>query len=223
MDALFTDENTGINFDAYEDIPVEATGDNVPDPIATFDDIDLGPALVANVKRCRYTKPTPVQRYSIPIGMAGRDLMACAQTGSGKTAAFCFPIISNILRSGDEPTGRSRKAFPLALVLSPTRELSSQIYDESRKFTYQTGIRSVVVYGGAPVVNQVRGTCARPLEHPEACMHGLCAYQLLCAPLPLVSLVEGVHGMGLRRDLRAYGQCRMRRTVQMGPVAGKLP
>ena len=111
---------------------------------------------MANVARCKYTKPTPVQRYSIPIGLAGRDLMACAQTGSGKTAAFCFPIIHNILRSGVQPTGRSRKAFPLALILSPTRELSSQIYEEARKFCYQTGIRAVVVYGGAPVVNPLR-------------------------------------------------------------------
>ena len=157
VDSLFqAQENTGINFDAYEDIPVEATGDDVPDPISTFADVDLGPALMANVARCKYSKPTPVQRYSIPIGLAGRDLMACAQTGSGKTAAFCFPIIHNILRSGVQPTGRSRKAFPLALILSPTRELSSQIYEEARKFCYQTGIRAVVVYGGAPVVNQLR-------------------------------------------------------------------
>ena len=157
VDSLFqTQENTGINFDAYEDIPVEATGDDVPEPISTFADVDLGPALMANVARCKYSKPTPVQRYSIPIGLAGRDLMACAQTGSGKTAAFCFPIIHNILRSGVQPTGRSRKAFPLALILSPTRELSSQIYEEARKFCYQTGIRAVVVYGGAPVVNQLR-------------------------------------------------------------------
>lgn len=70
-------------------------------------------------------------------------MMACAQTGSGKTAAFCFPIIGNILRAmaaqGGGGGGRgqhgSRKAFPQALVLSPTRELSTQIYDESRKFT----------------------------------------------------------------------------------------
>lgn len=155
VDKIFQSENTGINFDAYEDIPVEATGYDVPAPITTFDDIDLGAALLANVRRCKYTKPTPVQRYSIPIGVAGRDLMACAQTGSGKTAAFCFPMIANILQKGLQPTGRSRKSYPLALILSPTRELSSQIYDEARKFTYQTGIRPVVVYGGAPVINQV--------------------------------------------------------------------
>ncbi|CAK0783317.1 DEAD-box ATP-dependent RNA helicase 52B [Coccomyxa viridis] len=156
VDGLFKDDNTGIDFDAYDDIPVEATGDQVPSPIASFEEAQLPPALAANTIRCKYTKPTPVQKYSIPIGLARRDLMACAQTGSGKTAAFCFPIIGNILVSGTQPTGRSRKAYPLALVLSPTRELSSQIYDEARKFTYQTGIRPVVVYGGAPVMNQLR-------------------------------------------------------------------
>ncbi|RMZ55871.1 hypothetical protein APUTEX25_003837, partial [Auxenochlorella protothecoides] len=153
---LFAGENTGINFDAYEDIPVEATGSNVPEPISTFQDIDMGKELMENVRRCKYTKPTPVQRYSIPIGMAGRDLMACAQTGSGKTAAFCFPIIAHALHGGFQPGARGRKAFPLALVLSPTRELSSQIYDEARKFCYQTGVRPVVVYGGAPQVQQLR-------------------------------------------------------------------
>jgi ATP-dependent RNA helicase DDX3X len=155
-DTLFGGENTGINFDAYEDIPVEATGREVPEPIAAFSDVDLGPALAANVLRCKYNKPTPVQRYSIPIGMAGRDMMACAQTGSGKTAAFCFPIIASILRAGFQPGPRGRKAFPLSLVLSPTRELSSQIYDEARKFCYQTGVRPVVVYGGAPQMQQLR-------------------------------------------------------------------
>ena len=140
---------------------MEATGENVPSPITSFDDANLPAALAANTVRCNYSKPTPVQKYSIPIGLAHRDLMACAQTGSGKTAAFCFPIIANILSSAVQPTGRSRKAFPLALVLSPTRELSSQIYDEARKFTYQTGIRPVVVYGGAPVMNQV-GCLPRP-------------------------------------------------------------
>lgn len=154
-DSLFQGENTGINFNAYEDIPVETSGKEVPEPINTFEDVNLPPGLLKNVRRCKYDNPTPVQRYSIPIGQAGRDLMACAQTGSGKTAAFCFPIISNILTMGLEPRRDPRKAFPLALVLSPTRELSCQIFEECRKFCYETGVRPVVVYGGAPVYDQV--------------------------------------------------------------------
>ncbi|KAI3471511.1 hypothetical protein Pfo_028161 [Paulownia fortunei] len=83
--------------------------------------------------------------------------MACAQTGSGKTAAFCFPIISGIMRGHlpNRPRG-VRTVFPLALILSPTRELSVQIHDEARKFSYQTGVRVVVAYGGAPINQQLR-------------------------------------------------------------------
>ncbi|XP_012703959.1 DEAD-box ATP-dependent RNA helicase 52C [Setaria italica] len=88
--------------------------------------------------------------------------MACAQTGSGKTAAFCFPIISGIMRG--PPAGRPqrgggmgmRTAYPSALILSPTRELSMQIHEEARKFSYQTGVRVVVAYGGAPITQQLR-------------------------------------------------------------------
>ncbi|KAL7595797.1 hypothetical protein Lser_V15G28698 [Lactuca serriola] len=150
-------ENNGINFDAYEDIPVETSGENVPPPVNTFAEIDLGEALNLNIRRCKYVKPTPVQRYTIPISLAGRDLMACAQTGSGKTAAFCFPIISGIMRGqfAQRPRG-TRTVFPLALILSPTRELSCQIHEEARKFSYQTGVKVVVVYGGAPINQQLR-------------------------------------------------------------------
>ncbi|XP_020206089.1 DEAD-box ATP-dependent RNA helicase 37 [Cajanus cajan] len=151
-------ENTGINFDAYEDIPVETSGENVPPPVNTFAEIDLGEALNQNIRRCKYVKPTPVQRHTIPISLAGRDLMACAQTGSGKTAAFCFPIISGIMRGqpAQRPPRGVRTAHPLALVLSPTRELSMQIHEEARKFSYQTGVRVVVAYGGAPINQQLR-------------------------------------------------------------------
>eukprot|EP00898_Chlorokybus_atmophyticus_P008867 jgi/Chlat1/8982/Chrsp94S08268 len=155
-DAIFGQENTGINFDAYDDIPVETSGENVPEPIDTFKSIDLGRALNENIIRCKYTKPTPVQKHAIPIVLAGRDLMACAQTGSGKTAAFMFPIIGGISAGQTPPRERGRKAFPLALVLSPTRELTMQIFEETRKFAYQTGLRPCVVYGGAPIVNQLK-------------------------------------------------------------------
>ncbi|MFS8005594.1 putative RNA helicase [Helianthus anomalus] len=151
-------ENSGINFDAYEDIPVETSGDNVPPPVNTFAEIDLGEALNLNIRRCKYVKPTPVQRHAIPISLGGRDLMACAQTGSGKTAAFCFPIISGIMQGqfGQRAQRMPRTACPLALILSPTRELSCQIHEEARKFAYQTGVKVVVAYGGAPINQQLR-------------------------------------------------------------------
>ncbi|XP_020089239.1 DEAD-box ATP-dependent RNA helicase 52C-like [Ananas comosus] len=86
--------------------------------------------------------------------------MACAQTGSGKTAAFCFPIISGILKTCPPPppppqeAPALRIASPNALILSPTRELSCQIYEEANKFSHQTGVRVAVVYGGAPFYQQ---------------------------------------------------------------------
>jgi ATP-dependent RNA helicase DDX3X len=157
-DAPVFGESTGIDFDAYEDIPVETSGENVPEPIKLFSDIDFGASVNKNIERCKFKNPTPVQKYAIPISEAGRDLMACAQTGSGKTAAFCFPIIHGILTRGLQGHNQrgGRKTYPLALVIAPTRELAIQIHEESRKFAYQTGVRSVVVYGGAPAAQQFR-------------------------------------------------------------------
>ncbi|KAF2289547.1 hypothetical protein GH714_037087 [Hevea brasiliensis] len=137
VDGAFTEqENTGINFDAYEDIPVETSGDNVPPPVNTFAEIDLGEALNQNIRRCKYVKPTPVQRNAIPIILAGRDLMACAQTGSGKTAAFCFPIISGIMREQyvQRPRG-PRTVYHLLLSLPYKGTLMPEIA-MSRWFAY---------------------------------------------------------------------------------------
>ena len=104
----------------------------MPPAVNTFAEIDLGEALNLNIRRCKYVKPTPVQRHAIPIALTGRDLMACAQTGSGKTAAFCFPIISGIMKMQDQgaqrPPRGARTVYPLALILSPTRELSMQVH-----------------------------------------------------------------------------------------------
>ena len=78
----------GINFDKYDEIPVEVTGHGtMPQPIRSFEDANLYEPFMENVRKAKYSKPTPVQKYSIPIVLAGRDLMACAQTGSGKTVS----------------------------------------------------------------------------------------------------------------------------------------
>lgn len=152
---LFSSGSSGINFDKYEEIPVEATGQNVPSCIQKFTDLELHPWVMENIKMSRYDKPTPVQKFAIPTCLNQRDLMACAQTGSGKTAAFLLPIINHILMGGPQVlkpnevnnSGR-RRHFPVALVLAPTRELVIQIYNESRKFAYRTPIQSAVLYGG---------------------------------------------------------------------------
>ena len=139
---------------------METSGEGCPDPVTVFSEELVGAQLMANLALCGYTKPTPVQKYSVPIGLADRDLMACAQTGSGKTAGFLFPTIVSMLRAGapEQAPGPNtrRKQYPVALVLAPTRELASQIFDEAQKFCYCTGIRPVVVYGGAEVRNQLR-------------------------------------------------------------------
>ncbi|KAL9944199.1 DEAD-box ATP-dependent RNA helicase [Verticillium nonalfalfae] len=158
-------QHTGINFEKYDDIPVEASGHDVPEPVLTFTNPPLDDHLISNIGLAHYKVPTPVQKYSIPIVMGGRDLMACAQTGSGKTGGFLFPILSQAFINGPSPVpanaaggsfGRQRKAYPTSLILAPTRELVSQIYDESRKFAYRSWVRPCVVYGGADIGSQLR-------------------------------------------------------------------
>ncbi|ERT02079.1 ATP-dependent RNA helicase [Sporothrix schenckii 1099-18] len=158
-------QHTGINFEKYDDIPVEASGHDVPEPVLTFTNPPLDDHLIRNIELAHYKVPTPVQKYSIPIVMGGRDLMACAQTGSGKTGGFLFPILSQAFQTGPSPIptaqggggfGRQRKAYPTSLILAPTRELVSQIYDEARKFAYRSWVRPCVVYGGADIGSQLR-------------------------------------------------------------------
>ncbi|KAL7936683.1 P-loop containing nucleoside triphosphate hydrolase protein [Trichoderma chlorosporum] len=157
-------QHTGINFEKYDDIPVEASGRDVPEPVHQFTTPPLDEHLCRNIEMARYKVPTPVQKYSIPIVMGGRDLMACAQTGSGKTGGFLFPILSQAFIHGPSAVpanaagqfGRQRKAYPTSLILAPTRELVSQIYDESRKFAYRSWVRPCVVYGGADIGSQLR-------------------------------------------------------------------
>lgn len=76
-------QNSGIEFKNYDDIPVETSGHDVPEPISKFSDMEIHEVLKSNIELSGYDHPTPVQRYGLPIALAGRDVMACAQTGSG--------------------------------------------------------------------------------------------------------------------------------------------
>lgn len=148
----------GIDFDKYDAIPVQVSGKDTDfyKVISRFSEAKLTDSLFDNLRRCGYDRPTPVQKHSVPIVTGGRDVMACAQTGSGKTCAFMLPCLESLLRSGP-PTFVSRgrpKAMPCALVLAPTRELAVQIHLESCKFAWDTGIKCCIVYGGADMREQ---------------------------------------------------------------------
>ena len=98
--SIFETINAGINFDRYDDIPCEVTGRDPPRNISSFEECGFFQTTTESIKKCNYTKPTPVQKYSIPIVMKGRDLMACAQTGSGKTVSDTQCVMDCILFFG---------------------------------------------------------------------------------------------------------------------------
>lgn len=154
----------GINFEKYSDIPIEVTGSDKPAPVQRFEEMAIGSALQFNIQLAKYQSPTPVQKAAIPIVLANRDLMACAQTGSGKTAAFLLPTLAGLLKDPKilEASQKPQhaldrpKVLPKILVLAPTRELACQIYDDACKFAYRTAVRPVVVYGGAEISYQIQ-------------------------------------------------------------------
>ena len=105
----------------------------------TFEALGLGPETLAAVRDAGYDTPTPIQVQSIPIAMAGRDIMGLAQTGTGKTASFVLPIIERLL-------GGPRRTR--ALILTPTRELCQQVEESFRKYGLHSGLGVISVYGG---------------------------------------------------------------------------
>ncbi|XP_050293199.1 ATP-dependent RNA helicase vasa [Anthonomus grandis grandis] len=162
-DELFTTTiSSGVNFMKLDEIEVKVSGENVPEAINSFNESGLKQHLIDNVKKSGYDKPTPIQKYAIPIIMAGRDLMGCAQTGSGKTAAFLLPMIHKIMEAGNPPTRVGSTSQPDVVIVSPTRELAIQIYEQAKKFAYNSIVKTVVIYGGTSVNhqrNQVMAGC----------------------------------------------------------------
>ena len=115
----------------------------------TFPDLVTSPALLKNLAAGKFLTPTPIQAEAIPPAQQGRDLIATAQTGTGKTLAFALPILERL--------GPSPARGPQALVLSPTRELALQIHETFAMLSHGTSIRSAVVVGGMNENAQLRG------------------------------------------------------------------
>jgi ATP-dependent RNA helicase RhlE len=120
----------------------------------SFEGFGLAQPLVRAVASQGYTHPTPIQTQAIPHVLAGRDLLGCAQTGTGKTAAFALPILHRLTTAGDGR--RSTGGRPRVLVLSPTRELAAQIGDSFAVYGRHTSIRQTVIFGGVGQQPQVR-------------------------------------------------------------------
>ncbi|HUH31461.1 MAG TPA: DEAD/DEAH box helicase, partial [Rhodanobacter sp.] len=95
----------------------------------SFDSLGLAPALLRALAEYGYTEPTPIQAAAIPPALAGQDLLAAAQTGTGKTAAFALPLLQKLSTAGQTMTRR-----PRALILTPTRELAAQIHDNIKSY-----------------------------------------------------------------------------------------
>ena len=128
----------------------------------SFDHLGLAPELLAAVRSEGYTIPTPVQDQAIPLVLAGRDVLAGAQTGTGKTAAFVLPILQR-LGATPAPADRRGPRQPIrVLVLTPTRELALQVEGSVRTYGRGTRIRSLAIYGGVGFEPQARALRAGP-------------------------------------------------------------
>jgi len=114
-----------------------------------FHSLGLPQALIQGIDRAGYQIPTPIQTQAIPSVLKGEDLIGCAQTGTGKTAAFVLPLLARLLET---PSGSS----PRALLITPTRELAQQVEDAIKQYGYFTPLRSVAIYGGTRMQPQIK-------------------------------------------------------------------
>ena len=117
----------------------------------SFSTIGLSAPAMQGVASSGYSSPTEIQRKAIPLAVAGKDIIGCAPTGTGKTAAFVLPILTRLQQS----TQGARGQLPRALVLTPTRELAQQVDEAIETYGKFTGLRSVSIYGGVGMGNQL--------------------------------------------------------------------
>ncbi|KFP75935.1 putative ATP-dependent RNA helicase DDX46, partial [Apaloderma vittatum] len=147
--AKMTQEEVNVYRLELEGITVKGKG--CPKPIKTWVQCGISMKILTALKKHGYEKPTPIQTQAIPAIMNGRDLIGIAKTGSGKTIAFLLPMFRHIMdqRALEEGEG------PIAVIMTPTRELALQITKECKKFSKTLGLRVVCVYGGTGISEQI--------------------------------------------------------------------
>src|SRR5688572_31183062 len=167
-----------------------------------FTQLKLHPDLLRGVRDLGFQKPTPIQADAIPPALAGRDVLACAQTGSGKTAAFLLPILHALMQRP-----RSRPGTTRALIITPTRELAAQIVEDLRDLTVHTPLSGFAVYGGVGMgpqehafrsgVDIIVGTPGRLLDHFRAPYARLAGVEFL-----VLDEADRMLDMGFLPDIR---------------------
>ena len=172
----------------------------------TFDSLNLAPEILKAIQEQGYTQPTPIQQQAIPLVLEGRDLMAGAQTGTGKTAAFTLPLLQKLLPQAS--TSASPARHPVrALILTPTRELAIQVEESVKAYGKHVPLRSLVVFGGVDIKTQtphlMRGveilvaTPGRLLDHVESRTVQLGQVQML-----ILDEADRMLDMGFLPDLK---------------------
>jgi ATP-dependent RNA helicase RhlE len=165
----------------------------------SFSSFGLHPSLLRGVEEMGFTEPTPIQKDALPPALAGKDVLGCAMTGSGKTAAFVLPIVQRLI---GKPRGKTR-----ALVLTPTRELAAQIDEHVRELAKHTGIRSAAIFGGVGMGPQEKAfrsgvdiliaTPGRLLDHFQQPYASLDALEIL-----VLDEADRMLDMGFLPDIR---------------------
>ncbi|XP_050684923.1 ATP-dependent RNA helicase DDX42 isoform X2 [Leptidea sinapis] len=135
-----------------KNLGVKITGPEPPKPVSSFAHLCFDEQLMKAIRRSEYTQPTPVQAAGIPAALSGRDIIGIARTGSGKTAAFIWPLLIHIMDQKEISPGDG----PIGLILAPTRELAQQIYMETKRFGKVYNIRCVCCYGGGSKWEQTK-------------------------------------------------------------------
>jgi len=171
-----------------------------------FDSLGLAPELLKALTDSGYTTPTPIQAQAIPVALAGGDVMAGAQTGTGKTAAFSLPVLQKLLPLASTSTSPAKHPIR-ALILTPTRELAIQVEESVKAYAKHTHLRSLVVFGGVDIKTQTPqlkagveilvATPGRLLDHIEQKTLSLSQVQML-----VLDEADRMLDMGFMPDLK---------------------
>lgn len=173
-----------------------------------FSRFNLSPSLFQAITALGYAEPTPVQAQAIPEALKGRDIRACAQTGTGKTCAFVIPIVEKLTRN--HTTMR-----PSALIVTPTRELAAQVQSVTHDLIKHTKLRTALVLGGANFntqAHQLRAGADIVVATPGRLKDHLQRNSLTLRHIQVLVLDEAdrMLDMGFLPDIKRFNQCRVR-------------